>query len=154
MSECVRRRFDPVRVRSRACWIIAVLPALMPLVLVGCGKGSSGKPTAHLSGTITIDGQPVSDNVVGSVTFRPPGTGQASPATAQVIDGKYDCPNAPQGNVTVFFQLIQQTGKMAGDPGRQYPETRNLLAEKYSVSGIDLTVTDDNSNQDFALTSK
>jgi hypothetical protein len=122
--------------------------------LVGCGKNGSGKPTAHLSGTITIDGQPVPDNTVGSVTFRPSGSGQASPTTAQVIDGKYDCPNAPQGNVTVFFQLVQQTGKMVGDPGRQAPEVRSLLADKYSVSGIDLNVTDDNSSQDFALTSK
>jgi hypothetical protein len=43
---------------------------------------------------------------------------------------------------------------MIGEPGRQYPERRDLLAEKYSVSGIDLKVTEDNSNQNFDLTSK
>jgi hypothetical protein len=152
MFECTIRCFEKVRVRSFT--LIAILAALVATALAGCGSGSSGKPTAHLSGTITIDGQPVPANVVGSVTFRPPGTGQASPVTAQVIDGKYDCPNVPQGDVTVFFQLVQQTGKMLGEAGRQYPEIRNLLADKYSVSGIDLNVTDDNSNQNFDLTSK
>jgi hypothetical protein len=151
MSECTSRCFENVRARSFA--FIAIIPVLVATALAGCGAGSSGKPTAHLSGTLTIDGQPVPPNTVGSVTFRPPGTGQAAPVTAQVVDGKYDCPNVPQGEVTVFFQL-QQLGKMIGEPGRQYPERRNLLADKYDVSGIDLKVTDDNSNQNFDLTSK
>jgi hypothetical protein len=151
MSECTNRCFENLWARSFA--LIAIIAASAATALTGCGAGSSGKPTAHLSGTLTIDGQPVPANTVGSVTFRPPGSGQASPVTAQVVDGKYDCPNVPQGDVTVFFQL-QQLGKMIGEPGRQYPERRDLLAEKYSVSGIDLKVTDDNSNQNFDLTSK
>ena len=57
------------------------------------------------------------------------------------------------GNVNVFIQLVHQTGQTASESGRQYPELRNLIADKYN-SGIDLNVTGDNSNQDFALTSK
>ena len=42
---------------------------------------------------------------------------------------------------------------MLSEGGRSWPETRNLLADKYN-QGITLDVTDDNSNQDFDLTSK
>jgi hypothetical protein len=132
-----------------------VLAALLGITggLAGCGTGGSGKPTAHLSGAVTIDGQPPPANAVGTVTFRPTGSGQAQPVTVQITNGTYDCANVPMGNVDVFIQLVQQTGQTASEGGRQYPELRNLIADKYN-SGIELNVTGDNSNQDFALTSK
>jgi hypothetical protein len=151
-----RSRRSSVRVPARSCvqWIIVTLPLLTAGSLVGCGAGGSGKPTAHLSGNITIDGQSVPSNAWGTVNFRATGTGQAGQATsAPITDSEYDCPNVPIGNVDVFIQVVQPTGKMASEGGRSWPETRSLIADKYS-NGFQLEVTDDNSSQDFELTSK
>jgi len=54
------------------------------------------------------------------------------------------------GDVVVFVQLVQPTGKMVSEGGRSYPELRNLVSSKYD-QGIKLNVTDDNSGQDFEL---
>ncbi len=72
---------------------------------------------------------------------------------AQIANSKYDCPDAPLGNVDVAIQILQRTGKMVSEGGRSWPETRSLIADSYA-SGIKLEVTGDNSDQDFALTSK
>jgi hypothetical protein len=153
MSDRIRRRPDPVRERSVAGWILAALPVLTVFLLVGCETGGSGKPTAHLSGAVTIDGQPVPGDAWGTINFRATGPGQAGPTSAQITKGQYDCPEVPIGNVEVYIQVVQRTGKMASEGGRQWPETRNLLADKYN-NAINLEVAGDNRNQDFALTSK
>ena len=59
----------------------------------------------------------------------------------------------PLGKITVFIQLVQKTGKMVNDGGRQYPELRNLIPSKY-ISGLELDIAEDNSSQDFELVSK
>jgi hypothetical protein len=131
--------------------VIAVIISVAAAVLVGCGKGGSGKPTAHLSGAITIDGQPVPDDAWVTINFRSVSTGQAT--SAQITDSNYDCPDAPLGNVDVAIQILQRTGKMVSEGGRSWPETRSLIADNYA-RGIKLEVSGDNSDQDFALTSK
>jgi hypothetical protein len=130
-----------------------LLGLVVPVIatLAGCDKGGSGKPTAHLSGPITIDGQPVPDDAWVTINFRSVSTGQAT--SAQISNSSYDCSDAPLGNVDVSIQILQPTGKMVSEGGRSWPETRSLIADKYA-SGIKLDVTGDNSNQEFALTSK
>jgi hypothetical protein len=122
-------------------------------LLAGCNAGSGGKPTAHLSGKVTIDGEPVPSDAWGTITFRATAPGQARDTGADISNGEYDCPDVPLGKVNAFIQVVQATGKMRSEGGRQWPETRNLLAEKYN-NEIPLEVTGDNRNQDFALTSK
>jgi hypothetical protein len=73
--------------------------------------------------------------------------------SAPITDSKYDAPDVPLGKVNAFIQIVQPTGKMASEGGRSWPETRNLVADKYN-RGIQLDVTDDNSDQNFELTSK
>jgi hypothetical protein len=115
---------------------------------MGCTDGR--KPgTARLEGSITIDGQPPPAGAIGSISFRPKGQGQ--PTSAQIVDGKYKCDDVPLGDVDVYFQLVQETGKMVSEGGRSYPELRNLVSSKYD-KGIELKVTDDNSTQNFELT--
>jgi hypothetical protein len=151
MSDPTRRRSAPVRGRSFTGWIVVALPVLTAFVFVGCDTRGSGKPTAHLSGEVTIDGEPVPDDAWATINFRSASTGQAT--SAQIIGSEYECPDAPLGNVDVSIQILQQTGKMVSEGGRSWPETRSLIADKYA-SGIKLEVTGDNSSQDFALTSK
>ena len=125
-----------------------VATALCILVAVtGCNGGR--KPgTARLEGSITVGGQPPPAGAIGSISFRPTGKGQ--PTSAQIVDGQYKCDNVPMGDVVVFVQLVQPTGKMVSEGGRSYPELRNLVSSKYD-QGIKLNVTDDNSGQDFEL---
>jgi hypothetical protein len=85
------------------------------------------------------------------MNFRSPTTGQAT--SAPITNGEYDCPDVPVGKVDVFIQVVQPTGKMASEGGRSWPETRSLIADKYG-SGIQIDVTEDNSDQHFELTSK
>jgi hypothetical protein len=151
MSDRVPRGSDRVRRRSYTNWIVAVLPVIAVAAVVGCNQGGSGKPTAHLSGAITIDGQPLPDDAWATINFRSVSTGQAT--SAQIADSNYDCPDAPLGSVDVSIQILQRTGKMLSEGGRSWPETRSLIADKYT-SGIKLDISGDNSDQDFALTSK
>jgi hypothetical protein len=148
-------RSDQVRATSSIKWTIAGWPILAAVALLGCDAGGSGKPTAHLSGDITIDGEPVPSDASVTINFRPPlgSSGQAGPTSAEISGSSYDCPNVPLGTVDVFIQIVQPTGRMTSEGGRSWPETRSLIADKYA-SGIQLEVTDDNSSQDFELTSK
>jgi hypothetical protein len=115
----------------------------------GCNDG--GKPgTARLEGRITIDGQPPPAGAVGSISFRATGQGQADTTSAQIVDGKYECDDVPLGDVVVFVQLIKETGKTITEGGRSFPERVNFVSSKHD-NGINLKVTDDNSNQDFEL---
>jgi hypothetical protein len=139
-------------VRSLTGFVVAIMPMVLAVVaLVGCDQRGSGKPTAHLSGAVTIDGQPVPSDAWATINFRSASSGQAT--SAQITNSEYDCPDVPLGNVDVFIQILQKTGKMVSEGGRSWPETRSLIAESYN-SGLKLDVAGDNSNQDFALTSK
>ncbi|HEX2475648.1 MAG TPA: hypothetical protein VHK01_12935 [Lacipirellulaceae bacterium] len=129
-----------------------LVAALLSIVIgvVGCNGGR--KPgTARLEGQITLDGQPPPAGAVGSISFRATGQGQAASTSAQIVDGEYKCDNVPLGDVVVFVQLILETGKTITEGGRSYPERRNLVSPKHDQKGIELKVTDDNSNQDFDL---
>jgi hypothetical protein len=134
-------------VSARGAAFVALLCLLA--AITGCPDGR--KPgTAHLQGQITINGQPPPADAMGSISFRATGPGQAASTSAQIVDGKYDCDDVPLGDVVVFVQLVQQTGKMVNEGGRSYPELRNLVSPKFD-NGINLKITDDNSNQDFEL---
>jgi hypothetical protein len=126
---------------------------LATLALVGCGSGGGDKPTAHLSGKVTIDGQPLPTGARGNITFRSTVPGQANPSGAEITDSEFDCPDVPVGNVDVYIQIRQETGRMASEGGRSWPETRSLIAEKYN-NAIAINVTGDDHSHDFELTSK
>jgi hypothetical protein len=129
----------------------AVCVALLCALLAVTGCGSGRKPgTARLEGNVTIDGQPPPAGAIGSISFRATGPGQAASTSAQIVDGKYKCDNVPMGDIVVFVQLVQDTGKMVSEGGRSYPELRNLVSSKHD-NGINLKITDDNSSQNFEL---
>jgi hypothetical protein len=142
----LRRGFAAFAATATQVFFVAALLCVIVLVS-GCNDGR--KPgTAHLQGTITIDGQPPPAGAVGSIAFRP--TGKGHPTSAPIVDGKYDCENVPLGDVDVLIQSVLPTGKMISEGGRSYPELRNLISSKYD-KGISLKITGDNADQDFEL---
>lgn len=137
--------------RIRQCGLL--LAALGAAVLVGCGGG--GDPnTARVYGSVTIDGQPVPNDAVATITFRPLDASSGRTTGTQVTDGKYVCPDVPRGSVKAYIQIIQPTGRTVEMDGRMVPETRNLIAERYSSTGIDLEIDSRSVAHDFELESQ
>lgn len=75
------------------------------LTVIGCGGGDSGPKTYPVTGTVNIDGAPLSD---GNITFDVNGSGH--PTMGAVVDGKFDF-EAAAGNYTVRVNAIEQTGE-------------------------------------------
>jgi hypothetical protein len=119
----------------------------------GCGAGGSSSKTAHLQGTVTVDGQPLPADALAIISFKPTQPGQAKSTGGQILAGKYDCAEVPLGKVKVYISIQQPTGKTISDrAGRTSPEMKNLIAPK-SATGFELDVTDDNAQQDFDMES-
>ncbi len=82
-------RFHELRFALRCFAFLGALALLLPLA-VGCG---SRKGT--VSGTVTLDGQPLA---VGTIAFIP---SQGPGASAPIEDGKYSVERVPTGKVSV-----------------------------------------------------
>jgi hypothetical protein len=74
--------------------VLGALALLLPLT-VGCGGGKG-----TVSGTVTLDGQPLP---VGNIAFIP---SQGPGASGRIEDGKYSVANVPTGPVTVTVETI------------------------------------------------
>lgn len=74
--------------------VFGVLSFLLPLA-AGCGGGKGS-----VSGTVTLDGQPLP---VGNITFLP---SNGPGATGPIEDGKYSVKGVPTGQVTVTVETI------------------------------------------------
>lgn len=121
--------------------------------ITGCGSGSR----SSVEGTVTFDGQSVDG---GSITFLPEsGDKNASPASGQIIDGKYaiDSERGPApGKYKVEIIWKKKTGKQipnASDPGTSVDETKQVIPQKYN-SKTELTCeikSGSNKNVNFEL---
>lgn len=127
------------------------LATLVCAPLAGCGEAA--KATAHLQGQVTLNGQPLPADATGSVSFVPTSRDQAAAATAEIVNGKYDCPAAPQGAVRVSFNVMQPTGpEFTTDRGVTTRNTTNVTPAKYAA-GIDVEISGDNAEQNYDLVS-
>jgi len=91
--------------------LAAALVVFLALSVLGCGRG-----TATVSGTVTLDGKPLS---AGKIVFIPKG----APAVAgEVKDGQYSVQGVPTGDATVTVdnkevkQLVDQSRKISHGP--------------------------------------
>src|SRR5688500_15158163 len=124
MRRMLRLQVVPVAIRT-----VSLLALTITLGwCVGCGGGSSSGNTAHLEGTVTLDGQPLPAGSEGAITFRPTQSGQGRPVTVTIADGKYDSPATPKGAVKAFVTISKPTGRMLKSErtGGEYPETANI----------------------------
>lgn len=121
------------------------------VALIGCG-GSSGT-TAHLSGQVTLDGQPLPAGAVASVTFRPSGTSKGRSVSVEIIDSRYDCVNAPKGPVLAVMNISLPTGRTVHSErtGQDYQETAVVQLAPDQMAGIALEVAEDKDDQNLEL---
>jgi hypothetical protein len=126
--------------------------ALGICMLCGCGEsGAYSKPTAHLSGAVTVHEMPLPADAVATIVFMPNGGGgQAHPVSVPIEEGKYDAAGVPQGQVLVLFDITRPTGRMIReDGGNPFEEHENLVPVE-AQQGIEIEVTGD-AVRDFTL---
>jgi hypothetical protein len=123
---------------------------LVVLVLLISGCGGSGEPTARVEGAVSIGGEPVQQ---GMISFTPKESGAGMPATADILNGRYQASGVPMGRVLVQIHATKETGKMLTDEaeGGQYAEAVDIVPEKYR-SGIEITISGREDSHDFDLT--
>jgi hypothetical protein len=122
--------------RGTACyrpWRLAVGLALV--VIAGCGGGDADEPpTVRVSGTLTVEGKPVSQGVVH---FHP---AKGRPATGIVKDGKFtlttytDGDGAIPGKNQVAVEVVEEVPTKDGDT-----TVKSLIPSKFmnpAQSGI------------------
>jgi hypothetical protein len=90
--------FPKLRLALRLLIVFGLLALLLPLE-VGCGGGKGA-----VSGSVTLDGQPLP---IGNISFLP---SKGPGATARIEDGKYSVKGVPSGEmkVTVETESIKQ----------------------------------------------
>ena len=75
--------------RQDACRLL-LLPTALSALLVGCG-GQPAIPRAAVTGTVTVDGTPLPK---GKIVFTPAEGNASLIATAQVVEGRFETPEA------------------------------------------------------------
>ncbi len=82
------------------------------LTVAGCGDDGS----CPVSGTVTLDGQPVA---MGSISFRPAKGTTGNTAGAAIVEGRYAVAaerGLPPGEYTVQVETYYKTGQKFNDP--------------------------------------
>jgi len=138
----------------------AVLLALVVLCLSGCGS-SDGYTLVPVSGTITLDGQPLAG---ASVSFqRTGGDTTVGPGSAAVTDasGKYELKTAEansQPGAVVGMHVVRITGvqdQRAADDDTARPMAKDPVPPRYRDPGINFDVPKDGTDKaNFELTSQ
>jgi hypothetical protein len=136
--------------------LVGAFLGLALLLAAGCGSRSGNR--LAVSGTVTLDGQPVDG---GAIVFLPQGDGASDrPKTGAGIEaGRYAIPveKGPlPGMYRVEIRWPKPTGKQipSDDPPNLMDETRQVIPDKYnSRSKLSCDVQPGKNNFDFPLTS-
>jgi hypothetical protein len=108
------------------------------LALGGCGAPSDDLPRQALSGTVTLNGQPLE---VGIIQFQPASDQEPVPAGAEIKDGAYKVPRdqgVTPGNYRVFITSSGSKNQPALTPaessGEKMPKVMpDLIPEEYNL---------------------
>jgi hypothetical protein len=123
---------------------------LLAILVLMSGCATSSKPTAHLAGAVTINGEPVPGDADAALSFEPIGGGK--PMSVPIVNGRYDSRETPQGPVLVKFFISRRVGpiKTSERTGEKYQDIVNLVPPEHAA-GVTIEVSGENLNQDFVL---
>lgn len=116
--------------------VLCVFAALM-LLLVGCG--SSGPETFTVSGTVTLDGEPV---VQGDISFWDPER-QVGACGGKIVDGKYSFESSPGSknvDITAYREVPGEVDTTS-NPGEEAPVLEMYIPAKYNTETSDAPTT-------------
>ncbi|MCA9086446.1 MAG: hypothetical protein KDA81_20460 [Planctomycetaceae bacterium] len=147
--------------------VFNVAVCMITVLAVGCG-GSSGPEKVGVSGTVSIDGKPITQGTIAFVSLEGGRT-----AVTQITDGEYELAKTDgpyPGEQKVTIQAFEKTGRtitvtkdLPGPPdegsaippgGLKLDETKQVLPERYNTKS-ELKVSLEsgyNSDVNFELT--
>jgi len=131
----------------KSCWAVALLGVF---ALLGCDSGPRMYP---VSGTVTLDGQPVPE---GDIAFLDPDN-QIGPDAGKIKDGKFAFKTkAGKKMVEIRAARMQKPPPGADGPGGAEPAFIEYLPERYNEkTELTAEVASGGPNQyEFKLTSK
>ena len=147
--------------RSRE-WIGGILGCV--LVVSGCDASSDNLPREAVSGSVTLEGQPLAK---GTIQFAPTSEKAPTSATAGIVDGKYSIPAPGRGrqlvpgtykgcNLQSWNQVSSEMKLVHGAPGKIGPPAKNLISKQFNTnSKLTAEVKGGGTNTfDFELTKK
>lgn len=113
----------------------------------GCVRES----TARLQGAVTLAGKPLPADARAFIVFAT-GPDRSRSVSAPIIDGRYDSPRTPMGDVTVFFEISHPIGpeRTSDRTGLPYRDVATLVPARYET-GVPLNVTGDDAHRNFDL---
>ncbi|MEZ5943095.1 MAG: hypothetical protein R3C18_17010 [Planctomycetaceae bacterium] len=123
---------------------------VLALLLNGCGGGDDGPTTYTVSGTVTLNGETLSQ---GDIIFRPAdGTGQSY--AGKVVDGAYqfECEAGEKKvEITSYREVPGQTRE--DNPGEVVNVTEQIVPANYNVnSELKASISADTTENNFDLT--
>ena len=122
---------------------------LFALLVIGCG--TDGR--VGISGTVTLDGKPVSG---GAVNFSPCTGQRGNSSGAGIEDGSFEIPakrGLLPGKYVVTFQLFQLTGRKERDPATGAITDQILPVDLGPGASQEVTIEDGSNDLSFQLTS-
>jgi hypothetical protein len=136
---------------------LLLIASLALVCAIGCGR-SSGLEKVVVSGTVTLDGQPIPN---GEIRFIP-AAGTTGPVSGGAIkDGVYTAKakgGVPLGNHQIEIRAYRVNAKsqgQAGTPGFEGGAAEQYLDKRYNEqTTLKATIAADTETQDFQLTSK
>jgi hypothetical protein len=142
--------------RSRE-WIGGILGCV--LVVSGCDASSDNLPREAVSGSVTLECQPLAK---GTIQFAPISDKLTTTATGGINDGKYSIPRGEglvPGTYKVAISSLEVSSEMKlvhGAPGKIGPPAKNLISKQFNTnSKLTAEVKGGGTNTfDFELTKK
>lgn len=121
---------------SRPRSLIAVASSL--LVLIGCGGGGGDdRPREEVSGTVTLDGQPLKE---GTIQLIPDPPDQGTEVVAAIRDGTFQIPRVQGPTPGTYKVAISSTTGgttpgLAADamPGEPVPAPRQVIPPQFNA---------------------
>ncbi len=132
---------------ARNFWTAAVAVAAVSIATLGCGGPAKSYKTAQITGSVTLDGQPIEKGVINFIGNE---TGEGS---AEIVAGKFAARDVPLGKVRIFVVATRETGKMVPGSSAPVPEIESIIPPKYS-QGIETEIAGDEADRKIELTSK
>lgn len=123
-----------------------LLLAIMSLLVGGCGDAVCDRPTARVSGTVSVAGAPVSR---GRIIFMPETGTPGQPATSGITDGRYEA-RVPHGRLRAVLHITREVGPSVEIFGRTVRETVDQVPQALR-GGIAIEIGSDRTDLDFAL---